>query len=94
MDICGISAPADTWKDKVRRTLWPARHCELPEAPPTHKDVLITRTICELPIFARLQVLISGRFTVETRTVTEHEIGQNITASAGYALPPKFFDKH
>lgn len=82
-----------TWKDKLRCKLWPPQHCDLPEAPPTHKDVLVCRVTSELSWLDRLRVLVTGRIRVESRTVTEHEIGDHKTKSVFTALPPRWWDR-
>ncbi len=81
-----------TWKDKLRCKLFPPQHCGLPEAPPTHKDVLVCRVTSELSWRDRLRVLATGRIRVESRTVTENLIGRHITRSVFSALPPKWWD--
>lgn len=82
-----------TWKDKLRSKLFPRQHCDLPDAPPTYKDVLVCKVVCQLPILERLKLLLSGRFFVEIRTVTENELGRHVTATVGYVLPPEFIDR-
>src|SRR5690348_2521342 len=66
-----------TWKDKLRCKLFPPQYCDLPEAPPTHKDVLVCRVTSELSWLDRLRVLATGRLQVESRTVTENVIGDH-----------------
>lgn len=77
-----------TWKDKLRCKLFPPQHCDLPHAPPTHKDVLVCRVTVELDMLDRLRVLIAGRIRVESRTVTANLIGDHKTKSIFVALPP------
>lgn len=76
----------------MRIKLFPPQHCELPEAPATHKDVLICKVVSELSLIDRLRVLFSGRVRVESRTVTENVIGDHKTNSIFVALPPKWWD--
>lgn len=78
-----------TWKDKLRWRFFPARHVDLPQAPKTYKDMLVCRVTCQLSMLDRIRVLISGRLMVESKTVTENEIGKHITASVAYPLPIK-----
>lgn len=82
-----------TWRDKLRCKLFPPQHCELPEAPATHKDVLVCKVFSELSMIDRLRVLITGRIKVETRTVTENVIGDTKTNSVFSALPPKWWSR-
>lgn len=90
---CYASSRPWTWKDKLRCRLFPWNHCDLPEAPATHKDVLICRVISELSLRDRLRVLVTGRIRLESRTVTEHVIGDHKTKSAFMALPPRWWDR-
>lgn len=73
-----------TWRERLRFKLFPSRHCDLPEAPATHKDCLVVRTVVVLGTLDRLRVLWSGRLTVETKTVTENIVGATTTASAAW----------
>lgn len=82
-----------TWKDKLRSRLFPFKPCILPEAPSTHKDVLISKTVCCLDVVDRIKLLFTGRLHVETRTVTENEIGACMTASQCYVLPFKILER-
>lgn len=91
-DLLCLSRPW-TWKDKLRCRLFPPQHCDLPEAPATHKDVLVCRVTSELSMLDRLRVLITGRIRVESRTVTENVIGNHKTKSVFAALPPKWWDR-
>ena len=91
--LCLTSQWRVTWKDKLRSKLFPAHHLDMPEAPPTHKDVLVCRVTCCLSMLDRIRVLISGRLMVETKTVTENVIGNHITGSLAYPLPIKALDR-
>jgi len=82
-----------TWKEKLRAKLFPLNHCELPEAPATHKDVLVVETFVTLGWMDRFRVLISGRLRVDTRTVTENTVGDCKTASVAYPLEPMFWTR-
>lgn len=78
---CFTKSEPDTLWRKVHRKLIPWNPCELPEAPPTWLDVVITTTHCQLSITDRLRVLFTGKIEVETRTVTENMVGGCKTAS-------------
>ena len=73
-----------TWRERLRFKLYPSRYCELPEAPASYEDCVVTKTVAVLSLLDRLRVLLSGRFVVETKTVTEHKVGACITASVAY----------
>lgn len=84
---------APTWKDNLRWKLFPSRHCDLPEAPATYKDVLMCRTWVTLGWIDRLRMVLTGHLLVETRSVTEHKVGNSITRSACYVLPPRWLQR-
>lgn len=73
-----------TWREKLQFKLFPSRHCSLPDAPASHLDCIVVRTVVTLSLLDRLRVLWSGRLTVETKTVTEHIVGATTTASVAY----------
>lgn len=73
-----------TWRERLRFKLFPSRYCPLPEAPASHLDCVVIRTTVVMGWMDRLRVLLSGRLTVETKTVTEHVVGATTTASVGY----------
>lgn len=75
-----------TWRDRLRFKLFPSEICPLPAAPPTWQDVVVVTTVVTLSFRARLNVLLSGRLKVETRTVTENLVGGTVTASVGYPV--------
>jgi hypothetical protein len=78
-----------TWRERLRFKLFPTQHCDLPKAPAVYKDVVVVRTVVSLSALDRLRVLLSGRLTVETRTVTEHLVGGSLTASVAYPSLPE-----
>lgn len=81
-NICEVNYRVNySWKDRLRRKLFPWLPCETPKAPATYKDVLIMRVSCELSFADRLRVLVTGRIEIESRTVTENEIGNHETES-------------
>lgn len=82
-----------TWRDRFRERFFPAAYCELPEAPATHRDVLVVRVFTHLSWLDRLRVLLTGRIRVESKTVTEHVIGDHRTCSVFMALPPRWCDR-
>jgi hypothetical protein len=73
--------------------LFPAQHCDLPEAPASYKDVLTCRVTSNLSMTDRIRVLITGRIRVETKIVTENLLGDHKSASVFMVLPPKFWDR-
>ncbi len=77
------------WRDKLRWKLFPAKYLNTPGAPATAKDVLVCRVTCCLSMMDRIRLLLSGRLMVETKTATEHEIGNHCTVSTAYPLPIK-----
>ena len=70
-----------TWRCRLRAKLFPFTICELPEAPPSFQDVLISISRSQLSFMDRLRVLFTGKVEVETRTVTENMIGSHRTNS-------------
>lgn len=91
--LCFSSSRPWTWRDKLRCKLFPAQHCDLPEAPASFQDVLVCRVTSELSMLDRLRVLITGRIRVESRTVTENMMGSHRTKSIFSTLPPKWWDR-
>ena len=77
-----------TWRERLRFRLFPSRYCELPVAPATYADVVVVKTVVVLSFTDRLRTLLSGRVTVETRTVCENVVGATITSSVGYPSLP------
>jgi len=84
----------DTWRDKLRRRLWPAHHCDPPAAPAAFKDVLVTRIRVELNWWGRLSLFVSGRLIVESKAVTENVIGAHFASSASWVMPPKWLERN
>lgn len=82
----------DTLLDKLRRKLFPYRHCQLPEASAEWKDCMTVHTTCVLSFTDRIRAMLTGRIEVTSRTVTENEIGSHTTASEVYVRPPAFMD--
>lgn len=90
---CGSVEYRPTWRDRVRRRLFPRKHCFAPEAPGRFKDCITIHTVCVLCFWDRLRILATGRLEVTTRTATENEIGEHVTASECSALPPAFLER-
>lgn len=91
-----MTTPRWTWRDKLRCKLFPATPCYVPDAPddpPEFRDALICRVTVELSFIDRLRVLVSGRLSVETKTITENRIGRHQTASSAYPLPIRLLER-
>jgi hypothetical protein len=73
-----------TWRERLKFRLFPHRYCEVPSAPATYQDCVVTKVIATLPWRDRLRVLVSGTMIIETKTVTEHTVGGTVTASVAY----------
>ena len=73
-----------TWRERIRYRLFPHRHCFAPEAPATYKDCVSIRTVTVLSWADRLRIMLTGRVVTETRTVTEHEVGNSVTNAVTY----------
>lgn len=73
-----------TWRERLKWKLFPSRHCELPSAPATYQDCVVVRTVAMLSFADRVRVLLSGRLTIETKTVTENIVGAAVTSSVAY----------
>lgn len=73
-----------TWRERVWFCLFPSRYCELPTAPATYQDCVITKVIVALSWRDRLRLLVTRTLTVETKTVTEHKVGATVSASVAY----------
>jgi hypothetical protein len=80
------------WKDKLRVKLFPPEHCPLPEAPPTHQDVIHMNCYGELSILDRLRILITGRVKVEAKIVCQNIVGDTVPLTKINPLPPKWAD--
>lgn len=80
----GYAITKPTWRQRIRRFLFPVELCFPPKAEFDDKDMLITRIVCVFSLIPRLRFLITGRLVVETRTVTENVIGKHAASSACY----------
>lgn len=88
LDACAQELfAAPTWRERLRWKLFPTQWCQLPELTADGcipRDVLECTTTVHLDWLDRLRVLLRGKVVVKTRTVTEHQIGANVTTSVGY----------
>ena len=78
------------FKRRLYNRLFPWRPCDLPEAPYAYQDVVITKTRVSVSFVDRLRILITGKFEVESRTVTENIVGNTRTNSIvrpGHPIP-------
>lgn len=75
--------PRNSW-EKFCDKIYPPKYCMLPEAPIAFKDVLVCRTGIAFSFVDRIRILLTGKVYVESRTVTEHTIGNCITSSVAY----------
>ena len=73
-----------TWRERLRFRLFPSRYCELPPAPATFQDCVVITTVASLSFVDRVRVLVTGKVTIETKTVTEHIVGGTMTSSVAY----------
>lgn len=89
-----VSSRPWTWKDKLRTRLFPSKYCEAPDSIRSgeYMDVLVCKVTARLSMIDRLRVLISGRFVVESKTITQNIIGATLSHSEFYALPPLWWD--
>ena len=78
-----------TWREKWRDRLFPSRPCQCPMPEKYHaEDVVVIRTCVSLSLLDRFRVLLTGAVIVETRTATEHIVGQTETTSVAYPSLP------
>lgn len=70
-----------TWKDRLRARIFPFVPCDLPQAPASFKDVIVTKVKSDLSVVDRIKVLITGKIEIETRVVTENMVGEHRTAA-------------
>jgi len=70
-----------TWRQRLRARLFPCQHCFAPPAPAEYEDCVTVRSVTSLDWIDRLRVLVTGVVVTESRTVTEHEVGNTVTAS-------------
>lgn len=79
-----VEPPPPTLKERLRAQLFPERALANPQM--SHRDVFVCRTCCTFSWLDRLRILVTGKVMVETRTVTENEIGAHKTNSVAYPL--------
>jgi hypothetical protein len=70
-----------TWRDKLCARVFPFTICNIPEAPASYQDVIVSKSRSSLCFTDRLRVLFTGKVEVETRIVTENMIGSHRTNS-------------
>lgn len=88
-----LPTPPPSWRERLRRSLFPAEFCPLPEDERLAKgkgDVLFTNVTVVCGLRGRLQFLLSGRMEIAARTVTEHELGFNKTAAVSFVDSPRW----
>ncbi len=73
-----------TWRDRLRARLFPIQHCFAPIVLAEWKDCVTVRSVTKLDFLDRLRVLVTGIVVTESRTVTEHEVGNTVTAAICY----------
>lgn len=69
------------WYRRLYNRVFPWVPCELPEAPASFQDVIISRAKVNLSFADRLRVLFTGKLEVETRIVTENLVGSTRSKS-------------
>lgn len=73
-----------TWRRRLRARLFPVKHCFAPEAPVHFKDCINMTAVTKLSLADRLRCLLTGVVVQHSRIVTEHEVGNTISASECY----------
>lgn len=80
-----------TFLDRLRWKLFPSDRCEIPDIPAS--DCVIVRSNFRLSLLDRLRVVISGRIEVETKTATEHVVGNCASNALLNVQAPAFMDR-
>lgn len=83
VNCCAIEAPW-TWRRRLRARLFPVKHCFAPEAPASFKDCISMTVVTKLSFADRLRCLLTGVVVQHSRIVTEHEVGNTVSASECY----------
>jgi hypothetical protein len=96
-EVAERSTRTINWRDRLWFWLFPSRYCPVPEDDQPVKscdweDCMVMRHRIELSWLDRLRVLVSGRITVESKTVTEFAVGANKTNSVMYANAPHWLE--
>lgn len=73
-----------TWRERLRFKLMPSQPCMTPEAPARFEDCLVMKTVVSFSWLDRFRILLTGCVVVQSKTVTEFRIGDNVTSSAAY----------
>lgn len=74
-----------TWRDRLRARLFPVRPVSLPDGP-AGADVIEIRTAVRLSWPDLLRVCLTRKLIVQTRTVTQHVVGETYTVSGAYPV--------
>lgn len=69
------------WRERWKAKFFPFIPCELPEAPASFQDVIITKSKSVLSWKDLMRVIITRKIEVETRIVCENPIGNHKSAS-------------
>lgn len=77
-----ILPPPPTWRERLQSHLFPER--AIPNPKMEHKDVFVCITRTKFSWADRFRILLTGKVTVETRTVTENELGKHLTNSIAF----------
>lgn len=83
VNCCAIDAPS-TWRRRLMAKLFPIKHCFAPEAPAHYKDCINMTAVTKLSFIDRLRCLFTGVVVQHSRIVTEHEVGNTVSASECY----------
>jgi hypothetical protein len=87
------SIEPSTWRDRLRRWLFPRELCDAPEAPWACQGYLSTVVDVRLSWADRIKVLISGRLEVVVKTVTDNEISKAISGSVANVKAPGWLER-
>lgn len=76
------------WEKLIDR-LFPSSHCVAPEAPSDFKDCIHGEAVTEFSWADRLRILVTGTVVMNWLTVTENEVGKNVTNLTVYVSRAK-----
>jgi hypothetical protein len=74
------------WRDRLMYRLFPHRHCKLPEAPATFKDVLCVDVNIGISWGDLARLVVTRKLSVRTRVVCEHKIGATVSGSVSFPV--------
>ena len=82
-------------REKIGWKLFPPNYVDTPELPAgtIQMDVFHAHTHVHFSFLDRLRILISGNIEVTTKTATENQLGNHVTASCVQVIPPKFLQR-